>query len=223
MKKLILSFILLSSLLFAKNPSVYAALGDVIYNNVDGIENLQNIDQFSVFKQKIQDYVAKVKTTKEQGFEIESGKTENKKEYLNSLRDLSKENDFFVRTANKFYNSSLRYENSTLFTQMVNSGLVDTKDKKQEIIDYYFAHTEDINTTGVIQEFLDEDAALKAQKEAELKNRKSKKERDLERIKQIREKDQQEQEALENKLQKELEEKKKQLRKEQKIELQKTR
>jgi hypothetical protein len=223
MKKILL-LSLLSVLLVAKNPNVYAMLGDVIYNNVDSIEKLQNIEQFSVYKQKIQQYVAEVRDAKEKGFQIESGDSAiDKKEYLESLRNLSKDNDFFVRTVNKFYNSSIRYENSELFSQMVNSGLVNVKENKQEIIDYYYMHKDDINASGPIQMMLDEDAALKAKKEAELKNRKTKKERELERIKQIREKDKQEQEALESKLQKELELKKKQLRKEQKEELLKTR
>lgn len=221
-KLLILSF--LTTLLFAKNPNVYAVLGDVIYNNAENIEKLESIDQFSIYKQKIQNYIADVKATKEKGFKIEAGDTSvNKKEYLESLRNLSKDNDFFVRTVNKFYTSSMRYENSKLFLQTVNSGLVDVEQNKQDIIDYYYVHKEDINASGVIQTMLDEDAALKAKKDNELKNRQSKKEREQERIKQIREKDKQEQEALENKLQKELEKKKEQLRKEQKIELQKTR
>ncbi len=215
---------LFTSLLFAKNPIVYAALGDVIYNNADNIEQLREIEEFNIYDDKIKQYVKKVNNTKEKGFKIEQGDhAVDKKEYLTALRALSKDNDFFSRQAKKLYDDSLQNENSRLFSQIINSGLIDTAEYKQEIIDYYFAHQEDINASGVIQNILDDDAALKARKEAELRKSKSKRERELEKIKRIREKDKREQEALEQKLQKELEDKKKQLRKEQKEELLKTR
>ncbi|WP_304544710.1 hypothetical protein [Sulfurimonas microaerophilic] len=223
MRKLIL-LVLFSTLLFSKNPDVYAALGDVIYNNVDNISKLKDIEQFNVYKDKIEKYTNKVYATKEAGFKIEQGDAAlDKKSYLSNLRALSKDNDFFLRLAKKYYEDSITAQNSQLFSKIINSGLIDTEEHKQEIIDYYFAHQEDINASGVIQAYLDENAELRAKKEAELKNRKSKRERELERIKQIREKDQREQEALEKKLQKELETKKKQLREEQKRELLKTR
>ncbi|QOP40468.1 hypothetical protein [Sulfurimonas marina] len=223
MRKLFL-LVLLSTLLFSKNPDVYAALGDVIYNNVDNISKLKDINQFSVYKDKIEKYTQKVNATKAFGFKIEQGEPNfDKKTYLSSLRALSRDNDFFLRLAKKFYEDSITTENSQLFSEIINSGLINTDEHKQEIIDYYFAHQEDINASGVIQAFLDADAGLRGKKETELKNIKSKRERELERIKQIREKDKREQEALEQKLQKELEAKKKEVREEQKRELLKTR
>lgn len=220
---LILSTLLFSSSTSNKNPDVYAALGDVIYGNVNSIENLQNLSPYTIYKEKIQNYVQAVKDAKKIGEKIESGdKNVDADEYLATLRNLSKENDFFVRLTNIYYESSIKNEKSELFLDLVNSGLVDTQERKQEILDYYFTHKDDINATGVIQTFLDEDAKLKAKKETQIIYEKSKKNKELEKIERIRQKDQLEQEALEQKLQKELEEKKKKLREEQKIELQKT-
>lgn len=223
MRKLIL-ISLFTTLLFSQNPNVYSALGDVIYNNVDKIEKLEDIKEFSLYTKKIEQYVQKVKTTKEVGYKIEKGdKNFDKKVYLSNLRALSKDNDFFHRTAKKFYDSSIQNENSQLFSQMINSGLIDTQEHKQEIIDYYFMHQEDINASGLIESYLDEDAKLRARKEAELKKIKSKKQRELEKIERIRAKDKKEQEALERKLQKELDKKKQEVLEEQKRELLKTR
>lgn len=220
-------FLLLSmcvTFLFAKNPDVYSALGDVIYNNAADIKKLKNIEQFDLYDDKISTYLKSVKKTKELGYKIEKGDQKaDKREYLSSLRTLSKDNDFFVRQANQEFQSSIEKEDSELFSQMINTGLIDLKSKKQEIVDYYFTHQEDINASGAIEKILEDDAKLKAKKEAQQKRIKSKKERELANIKRIREKDKREQEALERKLQLELDEKKRKLREEQKRELLKTR
>ncbi|SFV51246.1 hypothetical protein MNB_SM-7-888 [hydrothermal vent metagenome] len=73
MRNIFLYFLLLSTLLFAQNPIVYAALGDVIYNNVDNIEKLKNIDEYKIYDEKIDKYVADVKKAKEEGFAVENG------------------------------------------------------------------------------------------------------------------------------------------------------
>jgi hypothetical protein len=45
-----------------KNPQVYAALGDVIYNNVEKIKKLKNIPQLSQYEDKM--LIKKQETTK---------------------------------------------------------------------------------------------------------------------------------------------------------------
>lgn len=222
MQKLILVS-LLTTLLFSQNPKVYSALGDVIYNNATLIEGVEDLDAMAHYKDKIKKYIQKVGAAKKQGFAIEEGDSSiDKKEYLSTLRSLSKENDFLLRMIRNKYTTALKNEDSQLFFKLINSGLIDTQEHKQEIIDYYFAHQDDMNTSGVIQAYLDEDAKLRARKEAELRNKKSKKQRELEKIRRIRAKDKKEQEALERKLQKELEQKKKEVLQKQKMELFKT-
>ena len=223
MRKYFLYFLLLATLLFAQNPIAFAALGDVIYNNVDKIEKLKNIDEYKIYDEKIDKYVADVKRTKEEGFALENGSTAvTRKAYLNKLRTLVKTNDFFVHSVESSYDAAKKNQNSRLFSQIINTGLLDTETRKKEIIDYYFSHAEDINTTGLIQSYLDEDAKLRAKKEAQQKRYKSKKEREAERIRQIRENDKREKERLEKKLQQELKEKKLEIREYQKEELNKT-
>ena len=207
----------------ASNPKVYAQLGDTIYNNVSAIDKLKDMKAFELYHDKMAKYVEDVKQTKLIGYAIENGYSKvDKMEYLNRLRKLAKQNDFYLRLAQQSYARALENEKSDLFVSLINSGAIDTASRKNEIIDYYYAHKEDINATGVIQNFLDEDAKLRALKEAEYKNRKTKKQLEEERLRRIREKDRREQEALEKKLEMELEKKKKELREEQKKELLKT-
>ena len=215
--------LLLTTLLIAQNPIAFAALGDVIYNNVDKIEKLKNIDEYKIYDKKIDQYVEDVKKAKEEGFALENGSdATSRMAYLNKLRELVKTNDFFVRSIESSYEAAKKHENSRLFSQMINTGLLDTQERKKEIIDYYFAHQEDMNTTGLIQTYLDEDAKLRAKKEAQQKRIMSKKEKEAERIRRIRENDRREKERLEKKLQEELKKKKEEIREYQKEELSKT-
>ncbi len=223
MRNFFLYFLLLSTLLFAQNPIAYAALGDVIYDNVDKIENLKNIDEYKIYDKKIDKYVADVKKAKEEGFALENGSgSVTKQAYLNKLRALAKTNDFFVRSVASSYDAAKKQEESRRFSQLINSGLLDVSERKKEIVDYYFAHAQDMNTTGLIQSYLDADAKLRAKKEAQQKRYKSKKEREAERIREIRENDRREKEKLEKKLDKELKKKKLEIREYQKEELNKT-
>ena len=209
--------------LFAENPHVYSALGDLIYNNVPAIEALTKLPTFSIYKEKIQDYTKKVAKTKKDGFAVELGyKNADSKRYLNALRELSKVNDFFVREVNLQFKDALKQENTTLFVALVGNPLLDTQKYKQDIIKYYFTHKDSIQPTGIIQKYLEEDAALKARQEAQRKRYKSKRQRELERIRYLREKDKEAQEKLEKELDEKLKRKKQEIREYQEKELSKT-
>ena len=216
----ILLLTILVSFLNAANPKPYAVLGDVIYDNAQNIQKLVNLEAYIAQKDMIVKYLDEVENVKNDGYALEtSNDNASKRPYLNKLRELSKKNDRFNRSVKANYKISIKDENSPLFSQMINSGIIDTQKNKQEIIDYYFAHSEDINASGVIQTYLDEDAKLQALREAQRKKYKSKREREQEKIKRIRENDQIAQKKLEAQLQKELVQKKKEIRKVQREEL----
>jgi len=206
--------------LSANNPKPYSALGDVIYNNVQLIDSLKNISAYKLYINDISQYVKEVQSAKKDGFALEKGsKKINKKEYLNRLRKLSKTNDYFLRGIQSSYISSMNTNNYNLFSEIINSGLIDTKKNKAEIIDYYYKHQEDINASGVIEDFLNNDAKLKALKDAQKRRYKTKKMLEEEKIKRIRDRDRKAQEDLEIKLQNELQNKKIKIREAQKKEL----
>jgi len=222
MRKLLL-LLLLSTLLLAKNPIIYASLGDTIYNNAPKINKLKNIDAFKIYAIRIDDYIKKVKKCKQEGFVLDKrDDAKLRQSYLNKLRSFAKTNDYFLHLVRKNYEQAIEENNYELFSALINSGLLDTKEHKKEILNYYFAHAPYINSTGVIQKMLDEDERLRERREAQRRRYKSKKEREAQRIRQIRQNDKLEHERLEKKLQQEVQKKKLEIREYQKRELSKT-
>jgi len=214
-KKIIILF-LLSTFLIAQNPKVYSALGNAIYDNAEKIEKLKKIEKFSSFEEKINKYITDVKRAKNDGFSIErASKDIDKKAYLEELRELAKINDFFLRSVNSSFEYSIGHEDNLLFSQMVNSGLIDTQKNKSDIINYYLEHSDDINATGVIQEYLDKDQALQKEREDRRKLRVTSKELEKAKIKRIRKNDREKQDALQKSLEAEVVRKKTEIRKNQ--------
>ena len=219
MYKLIL-ITLMTTFLSAHNPNPYAALGDVIYDNVSNIESLKQIDSYRLYADDIDKYVSEVDEAKIQGYELEKAATsKTKNDYLNRLRTLSKTNDYFLRSINNKYKESMKKDDYKLFLQIINSGLINTQKKKKEIINYYYKNKENIDSTGVIDTFLEEDAKLRLKKDRQKKRYKTKKQLEAEKIKRIRENDKASQKKLEEDLQKDLNTKKAEIRKIQRKEL----
>lgn len=220
MYKIIILTILTTFALAQNTPKPYAALGDVIYDSVTKIEKLKDVKGYEVFTDDIQKYVSEVQVAMKDGYKLEEGKVGvSKKEYLNKLRKLSKTNDFYLRKIKSSYKSSMKTNDFEQFSQIINNELIDVNSSKKEIIDYYYEHEADINATGVIEDFLTEDAKLKALKDAQRKKYKSRKTLQEEKIKRIRANDEEAKIELENKLQKDLIQKKLQIRENQKKEL----
>ncbi len=219
MKKLLILF-LFTTFLWAQNPQAYAALGDVIYDNAKGIEKLQNIKSFEVFQPKIQKYLQDVAQTKKYGFALDSNKkSSTKKEYLNKLRELSKTNDFFVRSARSTYRSALQNNDSQLFSKLLNTGLIDIKANLAQIKTYYEQHSDEVNATEYVKNFFDEDERLKQEALKLKKPRITKEQLEEQRIKRIRANDRAKREALKKALDEEAIRKKIKIREEQKKEL----
>ena len=220
MYKIAFIAIIITTILHASNPKPYAALGDVIYNNAEIIQSLKNIEKYADQKQDIDKYIREVEAAKKLGFKIESGQIkESNKEYLNSLRKLSKTNDYYMRSIQATYNSAMKNRDFDLFYRMINGKFIDVRKHKKEILDYYFKNKESINTSGVIEMFLAEDATLKAKKKKKRKQYKTKKELEEEKIQRIRKNDTEEKKRIERELEKELELRKQKIREEQKREL----
>ena len=218
----LLSFLLLLSIsIMADNPRVYSVLGDVVYDNVSGIVNLKNIDKFAADKEDILKYEQEVLKAKKDGFSLETdSKSVSKGKYLKKLRLLSKKNDYYLRSANSMLLSSIDSNNSKLFSQLINTGAIDSQRYKKEILEYYSLHKTDMNASYVIQNLINRDNMLK-QEEAKAKKYSSKQSKESKNIQRIRENDRKKQAAIEKQLQKELEDKKSKIRKNQKEELSK--
>lgn len=211
--KFFIALYFFATLLMAENPKIYSVLGDGIYNNVDNVIKLKDIPNYISDKEKIDQYVNEVYATKKIGKAIEQGdESIDKLAYLKKLRILSKENDGYIRSAQSNFRASMNNGDSDLFSSLINSGLIDTPRYKDEIINYYIGHVEEINPEGVIQKFIDEDIYLKKEEQANQKVYKSKQQRQKDKIQRIREQDESQQKALEESLQKEVDKKKSEIR-----------
>ncbi|DAB29669.1 MAG TPA: hypothetical protein CFH84_08630 [Sulfurimonas sp. UBA12504] len=208
------------TLLIADNPKIYSTLGDAIYNNTENILKLKDMEAYAAMYEDIDKYISEVHVVKKIGKAIEEGDTSvSSKEYLEKLRILSKENDNYVRSAQSKFRTSMSDEDSELFSLLINSELVDTSRYKNEIINYYVAHSESVNADGVIQKFIDEENSLKNKEVVNKKLYKSKQQYQKEKIQRIREQDEAQQKALEETLEEELEKKKSEIRENQVKEL----
>ena len=218
-----LFFILLLCVgLYAQNPKAFSALGDVIYNNVDKIERLKDIGEYDVYKDKIEKYVKDVKKAKKLGFLLDKGESQEKMNYLRSLRKFSDINDFFVHSVNRNLKIAIKENNTQLFSKLLNTGLVDEKRYKKEIAKYYLKHADTIQKNKIIERCLNNSQSLRAKQAYKKRMLEQKRKRELEKIKRIREQDRLEQERLERQLNQEVKQKKEEIRKEQKKELSNT-
>ncbi len=211
---------LLATLLFAQNPRAYSAIGNPIYDNVQNILKLKHINAFEEFELRLDNYYFDVDEVKDRGFVIDGSKKKiDSKDYLISLRTLKKTNDFFLKLAQGSFHASMKDDDTQLFSEIINTGLIDTKKHRKKIIKYYFKHIDEVDARGVIQVMLDEDAKLRRQREAYLRSLPTKNELQAAKIKRIQDRDKARELAREKVLQKELEAKKLRIRKEQKKEL----
>ena len=132
MYKIFVLLFIFVTLLYSSNPKAYATLGDKIYNNVANIKKLTTIGDYYLYVDEINDYLKRVKAAKEEGLLLnENSPVQKKKNYLNRLRELSKENDYYSRMAQTSLEASMENGDSLLFTKIINSGLIDTKIHKK--------------------------------------------------------------------------------------------
>ncbi len=216
----ILFLSLLATLLVAQNPRAYSAIGNTIYDNAPSILNLKHLEQYKEFEVKIDNYYFDVDEIKDRGFELDANKkTITSKEYLGRLRGLLKINNFFVKMAKGSFKSSMANEDSQLFSDIINSGLIDTQKNKKKILTYYFKHIDEIEPDGTIETFLNEDKKLRLKREAWLKSLPTKEQIQRAKIQRIRDKDRAKKDAHEKELQEILERTKVDIRENQKKEL----
>lgn len=207
--------------IFAQNPDVYSTLGNEIFSNIEKIEKLKEISEFKNYENKINKYIQDVKEIKQDGFLVRSQENNISKEaYLDKLRKLSSINDIFLKYVEDNFKNSIQNKNNELFLLMINSELLDISEYKDEIIDYYLKHSEEIEPPEAIKTFLNE----KKEKQKVIQERievikTSKKNIEAARIKRIRQRDKEKEEAVIKLLDEEVTQKKIDIRENQKKEL----
>lgn len=160
MKLLFLLPCLLTSV-FALNPQTFFKFGDTIYNKVQSISNLKKTTVFQKDIKKIDAYIELVSKTKIYGFNLETKHVTDQNEYLKKLRKLSKQNDYFLRSVKNYFFLAIEKEDSLLFDQMLNTGLLDIFKYKEEILNYYYQHTNQIQMSTFLKQAIYYDQNLK--------------------------------------------------------------
>ncbi len=226
MKKYLL-LLTLSLSLFAQNPKSFAALGDVIYNDVIKFENLKEMPSMQEYRNAIDAYIVSANETKKMGFaiDIENAKDDKDtavdgKEYLIALRKLSTEHDTIIDNSRTRFKEAMGDEDSETINGMINYGVIEIDDYKDELIRYYEEFGEDQNLSSLETMYADHIASLnkddsasklsEAQREARINE---------ERVQRMREKNRLNQEALARSVEEEKEREKQKVLNEHKKEL----
>jgi len=216
----ILLIAILSTFLNAQNPKPFATIGNDIYDNLKYIVKLYDAKIDKANEHDIKTYITKVKKLKKNGYELELGNAKiSPKEYLVKLRKLSKINDYFLRNIHTICKVSMANNNFTLFTKIIDNGLINIESHKKDILTYYHEHAQELQSSQTIKLLLKQEVKVKEEKLKQKKHHKKKRTKNEEKIRRIREDAKKREKTFEKKLQKELELKKQQIREEQRKEL----
>jgi len=136
--------------LFAQNPKSFAALGDVIYDDIPKFEQLKKMPSMQEFTPEIDGYIALAKKAKKMGFAVDAKETSvNAKEYLKALRQLSTEHDAIIVNSRTRFQEAISDEDGATINAMVNNGVIKTEDYEAELIRYYEEFNEDQNLSSL--------------------------------------------------------------------------
>jgi len=157
MKQLLL-LILFTLTLFAQNPKSFAALGDVIYDDIELFKKLKEMPTMKGYEADIDAYIQFALATKEMGFAVDAkDKSVDSKAYLKALRKLSADHDAIILKSRKRFKEAISDEDSDTINQMVLCGVINPDNYKNELIDYYREFGEDSNLSSLdamYQEYL---------------------------------------------------------------------
>jgi len=215
----ILLITIISTFVFAQTPHAFPQIANPIYNNAQKILNLKAYSQYRKYEPRIDNYFFDVDSIKDIGFAIDAKKKVNARKYLYRLRTLKKTNDFFNHIVNSDFHNSIATKNNDLFIQTVNSGMIDTKKYRKQILSYYKKHSNDINSKGIIQTYLDQDEKARLKRLKWLRSRPTKAELQRARFKRIQARAKAKKLAREKRLLQKLRKEKLKIRKEQEREL----
>lgn len=179
--------LLLAVTVWAANPKMYAGVGDPIYDTMEQVKSLVWIESMRKYRQGIGDFLAACQTTKEQGLALEKSHAveSERKGYLQKLRTLTREHDFFVNAARKVFEQTMKTGNYEDFSKLIETGLIDTATNRQEITAFYETHR-GTHRIEVLDAYLMEDQALREREMSEKEKRRERYERyKKQRIEQI--------------------------------------
>lgn len=124
------------------NPKLYSGLGDTIYDAMPKVSELAEVQAVAKHRNNIEAFLTKCSSTKEKGFVLDKG-TKDKKEtqaYLERLRSLNSEYEFYVHTAEEALSRSIQDNDYGNFAALIRTGLIDIEDNSDRIVGFYELH-----------------------------------------------------------------------------------
>lgn len=150
MKKILL--LLLTTLaLLADNPKSFAALGDVIYDNVETFKKLESLPTMASYTKAIEVYVKEAKAVKKMGFDLDAKKEGvDPKAYLAALRKLSAQHDKIIQFSRSTFSEAIDKEDAHTVNNMIVYGVIDPENYRSELINFYEEYHEDCNLSSIM-------------------------------------------------------------------------
>lgn len=168
------------------SPKIYSRLGDEIYESVKNIKKLQQISRANDLEVRMKRYLNGVQDAKKLAYKIESmNKIELAPEYLNRLRELYKEKEYFRKIAKYKLTESIQQDNKYKFISLINNGFIDANSYKSNIIVYYKRYGEEIISSKKVQDIVDQYNKSLRKKTYKKKSVKTKKKERIDRYRRL--------------------------------------
>jgi hypothetical protein len=161
MYRILMPFLLFTTLLLAQTPKPYSNLGDEIYNSTQQYKKVAPV--LSSSKGSVEKYLQKVRDVKALGFEAEFDKSVSK-EYLKALRALDKDRQMLLTSINASLYQAMDNVDKSSFKKIINSNLLKMDKIGDDVIPFYKKHFK----KGSIKK-IDEILALEARYKREQK------------------------------------------------------
>ena len=149
MKKYIV--LLLTALtLFAENPKSFAALGDLVFDDVETFQQLESLPVMASHTKELDAYIKEANRVKKMGFALDAKEDGVvAKEYLAALRKLSAQHDKVIQFSRSTFSEAIEKEDTATVNYMVVSGVIDPENYRSELINFYEEFGEDNNLSGI--------------------------------------------------------------------------
>jgi hypothetical protein len=134
--------LLLATCLMGANPKLYSGLGDTIYDAMPKMSELSDVEAVAKQRKNIEVFLEKCRFAKERGFALDH-KAIDKAEaqaYLDRLRTLNRDYEYFVHVAEAALNRSLRENDYPNFVALIQTGLIDIESDSKRIVGFYKTH-----------------------------------------------------------------------------------
>lgn len=149
------------------NPAIYAGLGDVIYDAMPKMAQLANVGAMAHHRDNILQYLKKCEAARTAGYAVDKGGDDTaRKSYLETLRTLNGQYEFFIRTAHAALNQTIIDNDYQGFSALIKTGTIEIDRDPDQIVGFYELKRGE-SCLPEIEDYLNYQAALKAHEKEE--------------------------------------------------------